>query len=171
MKEVTTKIVVVGVSASGKSTFARKLSEKVGIPTTHIDAVMWQPGWNYIGDEQTVSFIKELAQKDSWILEGYIEKEARVELFDSADKILYLDYPGHLSAWRYVKRFLKHWRNPRPELPGSPEKFSFKFLKLVYTKGEVWKLERLFKESDWDDKIIRFKKPAEATNFLKKYGN
>ena len=160
------KIVIVGASASGKSTFARKLGKKIDQPVTHIDAVMWLPGWEYIGDEKTVSFIKDLVQKESWILEGYIEKEARVDLFKQADSILYLDYPGWLSAWRYIKRWFKHRKSPRPELPGSPEKFSFKFLKLVYTKGEVWKLEKLFKEYNWSEKTRRFKSPKELQQYL-----
>lgn len=160
------KIAIVGVSASGKSTFARKLEEKVGIPVTHIDALMWQPGWQYIGDEQTEAIIRDMLTKEHWIFEGYIVKSVREELFNEADVILYLDYPGWVSAWRYIKRWIKHRKNPRPELPGSPEKFSFKFLKLVYTKGEVYKLEKLFKGRDWSHKIIRLKTPKEAERYL-----
>lgn len=160
------KIVVVGVSASGKSTFARRLSEKLGITLIHMDEIMWNPGWEYIGDELTVQRICEASLKPEWIIEGYISKAARTDLFEKADLILYLDYSGWVSAWRYLKRFLKHRKNPRPELPGSPEKFSFKFLKLVFTKGEVWKLEKLFKESDLDSKIIRLKTPKEAEGYI-----
>ncbi len=47
------KIVIVGVSATGKSTFARQLSIKTMLPSIHMDTVMWQPGWNYVGDETT----------------------------------------------------------------------------------------------------------------------
>jgi adenylate kinase family enzyme len=162
------KIVVLGVSASGKSTFARKLGKKIGLPVTHMDALMWKPGWEYIGEEETVTLIKEVSEKDQWIIEGYIEKKVRVELFTKVNTILYLDYPGWLSAWRYVNRTLKHRKNPRPELPGSPETFKFSFLKIVFTKGEVYKLEKLFKEHNWDSKIIRFKSPKESKVFLSK---
>jgi adenylate kinase family enzyme len=161
------KIVVLGVSASGKSTFARKLGVKTGLPVTYIDSLMWKPGWQYIGDEETVRLIKEASERESWIIEGYIEKEARVNLFNNADTILYLDYPGWLSAWRYIKRWWQHRKKPRPELPGCPEKFSFEFLLRVYKKKEVYRLEKLFKEHDWNSKIIRFKSPKEAERFLK----
>lgn len=160
------RILIIGVSASGKTTFARKIAEKINAPLFLMDQIMWLPGWNYIGDEETVEKINEIIVKDEWILEGYIAKAARVEVFDRADLILYLDYPGWLSAWRYLKRTLKHRKNPRPELPGSPESFSFKFLKLVYTKGETWKVEKLLKEHDWDNKITRFKNPKEAELYL-----
>lgn len=160
------KIVVLGVSASGKTTFTRELEKKTSITATHIDATMWKPGWEYIGDEKTVAAIETASQGDSWIIEGYIVKDARVDLFNKADRILYLDYPNYLSAWRYLLRCLKHRKNARLELPGSPDKFKFKTLKLIYNKGEVWKLEKLFKEYDWNKKITRFRSPKEAEQYL-----
>jgi adenylate kinase family enzyme len=168
--EIGNKIVVLGVSASGKSTFARKLGEKTGLPVTFIDALMWKPGWQYIGDEETVRLIKEASGKDAWIIEGYIEKQARVDLFNTADTILYLNYPAWLPAFRYIKRWIKHRNNARPELPGCPEKFSFEFLWRVYKKKEVYRLEQLFKEHDWNSKIIRLKSPKETQAFLKSVG-
>lgn len=166
ISKLGTKIVVLGVSASGKSTFARSLAKKTFIPIMHMDMHMWQPGWNYVGNEATVAIIKEAAKRDRWIIEGYIEKEAREELFNSADTILYLDYSGWVASWRYIRRWLTHRKEPRPELPGSPDKFSFKFLKLVFTKGEVYRLEQLFKSGKWDNKITRFKTPKEAEQLL-----
>ncbi|MCA9360353.1 hypothetical protein KC730_00505 [Candidatus Kaiserbacteria bacterium] len=160
------KIVILGVSASGKTTFSEKLATKTNLPLTRIDSVMWNPGWEYIGDDETVRYVNSIAEQDKWIIEGYIEKEARENLFNKADLILYLDYSGWLSAFRYIKRCLKHHKNPRPELPGSPDKFKFKTLKLIFTKGETWRLEQLIKENDWNNKIIRFKTPKEANDHL-----
>lgn len=160
------KIVVLGVSASGKSTFARKLSERLTLPLIHIDELMWKPGWKYVGDEEIVRLIKEASEKESWIIEGYIEKNARVGLFNKSDSLIYLDYPAWLPAFRYIKRWLKHRKNPRLELPGCPEKFSLEFLIRVYKKKEVYRLERLFKEVDFSAKIIRLKSPKETEDFL-----
>ena len=160
------KIVVLGVSASGKTTFARTLGEKIGLPVTYMDEVMWRPGWKYVGDEETTAHIRTISQGDAWIIEGFIDKSVQQELFERSDTLLYLDYPGWLSAWRYVKRWWKHRKNPRPELTESPEKFSFEFLKRVYTKKEVYRLEKLFRTVDFNAKITRFKSPKEAEEFL-----
>ena len=161
------KIVIVGVSASGKSTFARELANKLGLPVTHIDALMWQPGWNYIGDEVTVSKLEEVSAEDEWIIEGYIEKRARMTVFERADTIIYLDYPPIVASWRYIKRWWNHRKDPRPELPGSPEKFSFKFLRLVWRKGEVWKLIPLLKEPANQKKCTILTSPKKTADFLK----
>lgn len=160
------KIVVVGVSASGKSTFSRRLSEKLHIPVTHMDSIMWQPGWEYRGDDYVANQISAISQTEQWIIEGYIVSDARLDLFEKADQIIYLDYPGWLSAWRYLKRCWKYRKNPRAELPGSPEKFSFKFLKLVYCKSETWKLDKLFQKNNWNNKITRYTLPKQADTFL-----
>jgi hypothetical protein len=87
-------------------------------------------------------------------------------LFDKADTLLYLDYPAWLPAFRYIKRWSKHRKDPRPELPGCPAKFSFEFLKRVYLKKEVYRLEKLFKEVDFSLKIVRLKSPKETKVFL-----
>ena len=39
------RILVMGSSGSGKSTFGRRLSELTGIPFVSLDALFWKPGW------------------------------------------------------------------------------------------------------------------------------
>ncbi len=161
------RIAIVGVSASGKSTFARKLSEKTRLPLFLMDSIMWNPGWQYIGDEETVRKLKEIGAKEEWIIEGYISKEARTFLFDRADTIMYLDYPPRVATFRYLRRWLKHRKDPRPELEGSPEKFDWKFLKLVWTKGEAVSLNTFLARVQDRDKLMRFTTVKQAETFLK----
>ena len=167
MNTLGEKIVVVGVSASGKTTFSRKLATKTNLPVFFVDSIMWKPGWNHIGDEEMVKRLNEIGTGDKWIIEGYISKGARTFIFDRADTIIYLDYSPIVSSLRYIQRWWKHRKDPRPELEGSPEKFSFKFLKLVWTKGEAISLNRFLNEVKNKDKIIRLKSPKEALSLLK----
>ncbi len=165
-KNIANKILILGISASGKSVFARKLAKKLNLPLTHVDSTMWKPGWNYIGDEETVNHLVQISNESKWIIEGYIEDAARETVFNRADLIIYLDYSSILSSWRYFKRWWKHRKNARPELEGSPEKFSFKFLKLVWTKGEAISLKEDLKKVEPQSKIMVFRKPGEAEGFL-----
>jgi len=64
MKNLGGKIVVIGVSASGKSTFSRKLSKKLNLPLTLMDKIMWKPGWDYIGDEETVKKLDQISSQE-----------------------------------------------------------------------------------------------------------
>lgn len=156
-----------GVSASGKSTFSRKLSEKTKLPLFLIDSIMWNPGWQYIGDEETVKKIKEIGSQEEWIIEGYISKEARTFLFDRADTIIYLDYPPIVATLRYLKRWFKHRKDPRPELEGSPEKFDWNFMKLVWTKGEAVSLNKFLAQIQDKEKITKLTSVRQTKAFLK----
>ena len=130
------KILVVGVSASGKSVFSRELGQLTGILVTHVDAIMWKPGWSYIERDTTVKLITEVSQSSQWIIEGFILKEVLFSILEKADSIIYLDYSRPVTAWRYIKRYFQHRKNPRPELEGSPDQFSFEFLiKILKKRG------------------------------------
>ncbi len=162
------RIVVVGVSASGKSVFSRELGKRISLPVTYVDAIMWKPGWNYIGDEETVKKLIEISNEPEWIIEGYIEKGARSTIFERADTVIYLDYPRIVAAWWYIKRWWKHRKNARPELEGSPEKFSFEFLNRVWMKKEVISLNKFLGAMPDQTKILKLASPKEAKAFLQK---
>lgn len=166
--ELGKKILVVGVSASGKSVFSRNFGRCMGIPVTYIDALMWKPGWNHVGSDAIIKLIDEASQRPEWIIEGFIVKEALPFVIERADTIIYLDYSRILTVWRYIKRSWVHRKEPRPELEGSPDKFSFKFLIRVWKKKEVYHLNKFLADMTDQSKLIKLTSPKEARALLKK---
>ncbi len=162
------KIVIVGISATGKSTFARKLVERTGLPLTHMDTIWWKPGWIEVGDEDATKQLDATTLTSEWIIEGYIPHGARDFVFERADAILYLDYSGSIAAWRYIKRWLKHRKEARPELQGSPDKFHWYFLKRVWTKQEAISLNKDLAKVKDQSKILKLKTPREAKTYSDK---
>lgn len=45
MRQIGTRIHVIGNSASGKSTLAARLADTLKAPLVELDAINWQPGW------------------------------------------------------------------------------------------------------------------------------
>ena len=160
------KILVVGVSASGKSVFSRALGQRTGITVTYADALMWKPGWDYIGDEATVTLLDEVSKRSEWIIEGYIEKEALLFILERADTIIYLDYSRIVTTWRYIKRSWMHRKDSRPELEGSPDKFSVKFLVRVWQKREVYYLNESLAAMPNQNRLIKLRSPKETNEFI-----
>jgi adenylate kinase family enzyme len=39
------RVAVVGPGGAGKSTFARALGARTGLPVVHLDQSYWKPGW------------------------------------------------------------------------------------------------------------------------------
>lgn len=64
------KILVTGNAGSGKSTLGKKLSEHYNIPLYGLDKIVWQEGWIKTPKNEKDKLIKEIANKESWIIEG-----------------------------------------------------------------------------------------------------
>ena len=39
------RVLVIGCGGAGKSTFARELGARTGLPVVHLDRLYWKPGW------------------------------------------------------------------------------------------------------------------------------
>ena len=64
------RVLVMGSSGSGKSTFARRLSALTGIPTVSIDALFWKPGWVESDKDDFERRMIEVAREPRWIMDG-----------------------------------------------------------------------------------------------------
>jgi adenylate kinase family enzyme len=160
------KIAVVGIGGSGKSVFARKLAEQTGLPLFHMDALFWKGNWQAVPEAEYIEAQRKLlAENDHWIIEGYVDEVLADRLRD-ADLIIYLDYSGFRCFWRIIRRWLKHRRESRPELPKKAlEKLNWKFFRVVLTRGERPGIEKALSSVE-RSKIIRLKSPHD-TDMLK----
>jgi adenylate kinase family enzyme len=65
------RVAVVGVTGSGKTTFASTLSQRLGVPAIELDAFYWQPNWTPPADrDEFRSVIAAYAAADGWVIEG-----------------------------------------------------------------------------------------------------
>ena len=90
------RILIVGVSGTGKTRLAHKLSHTLNIPAVLLDTIFWKENWEEQDPKIVKAKIRQEIAKDRWIIEGYIEPlgEERVK---RADTVVYLDYPGYLA--------------------------------------------------------------------------
>ena len=68
-----TRIVVIGTSGAGKTTLARKIAERLGLPHIELDAINWQPGWRDLDRHDQPEFVRsvsEAIQAERWVADG-----------------------------------------------------------------------------------------------------
>ena len=101
------KILIVGDSGRGKSTFAKALSQKTGIKQFSTDDFFWKVKYSQEADKQTsIKNISNVYNKKSWIVEGATRSLIQ-EGIEKSDQIICLLYPNLLSQfWTLFKRKL-----------------------------------------------------------------
>lgn len=106
------KLYIVGPVASGKSTLARKISEKTGIPCYHLDEVVYEEdptdSWGNRKrplEERDRIFSSILAQPD-FIIED-AGRECFLQGMALADTVLLLEFSPAVRRRRIVLRWLK----------------------------------------------------------------
>jgi adenylate kinase family enzyme len=88
------RILVMGSSGSGKSTFALRLSAITGIPMVSLDALFWQPGWKPSEAAAFGERVAEAALKPRWIMDGnFISGDAGLLRRQLADAVIWFDLP------------------------------------------------------------------------------
>ena len=123
------RVVVVGSGGAGKSTFARRLGERTGLPVIHLDEHFWRPGWDPTPDDEWRQVVTALAAGDEWIIDGNyggtIDVRAR-----AADTAVFLDYAPLGCIARALRRSLANYGRP-VQAAGCPERISFEFLRWI----------------------------------------
>lgn len=102
------KIYIIGIVAAGKSTLARQISKKINIPCYELDSIVWHEtvkGRYKRTPEQQAEVINEIDNACDWIIEGTY-RESCHQLFNMADKIVFLDTPLYKRKYRIFLRFI-----------------------------------------------------------------
>jgi len=162
------RILILGCCGSGKSTFARQLHDVTGIPVIHLDQEYWRPGWIEPPKEEWDSIVADLADRETWIMDGNYARTYSFRI-PRADTIIYLDKSTPTCVWRVYKRMFTHLGKVRPDMvEGCPERFNLEFLLYVLTfnfkrrKKQLNELDGLKKEK----RVLVFRNDKEINAFL-----
>jgi len=128
----TRRIAIVGPGGAGKSTLARRLGERLGLPVIHLDAEYWRPGWVEPPKPEWARRVRELTAGERWITDGNYGGTMEIR-FAAADTIVFLDVPRGLCLWRVLRRTLRFAGRSRPDMTeGCPERISLAFVRWIW---------------------------------------
>ena len=168
------RINVLGTSGSGKSTFSKKLADKLNVPYVQLDELFWKPNWTESSDEEFSPKIEDALSPDEWVLDGNYRRSTPVK-WKRVQMVVYLDLPFHTVLFRVIKRSLIRSFKNEELWAGNRETF----WKTFFTRDSIilWTLKmfhknrkdypKLFEKPEYSHiKFIRLRSTKEVDDFL-----
>ncbi len=100
------RVVVVGTSCSGKTTFARQLAQALRFTHIELDAIYWKPNWRERPVEEFRALVEKAVAGESWVIDGNYSK-VRDIVWNGATHIIWLNYPFFLVFRRAIRRTVR----------------------------------------------------------------
>lgn len=119
------RVVVLGTSGSGKSTFAGRLAAATGIARVEVDEINWRPGWYDRSSRDPEGFaadVRAAVAGDAWVCAGSYSKVRPITLA-RAQILVWLDLPLWLVMRQVVLRSIPRVFGSEP-FPGCRENLS-----------------------------------------------
>ncbi len=133
------RIVVTGLAGSGKSTFARSLGARTGLPIVHLDLHFWRPGWVVPTDAEWRETQRRALAGDAWIADGNYHETLGLRL-ERADTVVVLDLPWPVCVGRALRRGLVP---SGVEMPDGCDDSAWRRLRDEWAvAGRVWRKRR-----------------------------
>ena len=168
------RVVVIGTSGSGKTTFARRLAATLDAGCVELDELFWGPEWRPKPEAEFLRLSADAAARERWVVDGNY-RVARPLLWTRATAIVWLDYGFGTALLRTLRRTLRRaltrqalWHGNRESLRRSFLSRESILLWVITTharrKREFASLRGgdAFAHADW----IVFRRPADADTFL-----
>ena len=162
------RVIIIGCGGAGKSTLARKMGEKTGLPVVHLDKLFWKPGWVERTPEEFDPLMEAELAKETWIMDGNFNR-TMPQRVQRCDTIIYLDFSRLACLWGVLKRDITTYGTVRPDMgEGCPERVDLEFLKWVwnYNKNKRERNYRLLNEATHAETIV-LKNRRMVKRFLK----
>lgn len=158
------KIIIIGCPGSGKSTFARALHEKTGIPLYHLDMLYWNADKTTVEKSVFLERLSAVLEKDAWIIDGNYASTMEQRLA-ACDTVFFLDLPLDVCLAGIKERRGK----PRGDMPWIETEEDAEFIAFIEKFNEQQRPQILELLKKYHDKcIFVFQNRAQAGVFMKK---
>jgi adenylate kinase family enzyme len=167
------RVVVGGSTGSGKSTFARALARRMGVPVIELDALRHGPNWTDTPDDRFRELVDARTLGDSWVVDGNYQM-VRDLTWGRADTLVWLDFSLPLILWRLFLRTNRRIFRREVLWNGNRERFANAYLSTdslyLWVFRSFWRRRRNWPrwvaEHHRHLTLQRFRTPGEARRWL-----
>ncbi|MBD5550301.1 MAG: adenylate kinase [Lachnospiraceae bacterium] len=157
------KILVIGCPGAGKSTFARKLRQNLGLPLYYLDMIWHKPDKTNISRDEFDRHLQEILGRDEWIIDGNYRRTLEMRL-QAADTVFLLDYPLDVCLAGAKERI----GTKREDMPWVETELDDEFRQWIidFSKDQLPMIYHLLKQYENGREIFVFKSREETNRFL-----
>lgn len=113
------RINVTGTSCSGKTTLARAIAARLGLPCVELDALHWEADWTEAAPEVMRDRVRDaLHDRPGWVVDGNYSV-TRDLVWQQVDTVVWLDYSLPVILGRFGRRTLRRIRSREELWPGT----------------------------------------------------
>lgn len=160
------RILIIGNAGSGKSTFAKALAQKNGLPLVHLDKLYWRGDWAHLSRAEFDTLLQTELEKPRWIMDGNFNRTIPHRL-RYCDHVFFFDLPTATCLWGITQRIFQSYGRTRPDMGGNcPERFDRQKLPLYrnvlsFNRQHRKEYYRLLAESGKAVTVFHSRKQAE----------
>lgn len=155
------RILVIGCPGAGKSTFARTLQKKTGLPLYYLDMLFHRADKTTVTDEEFDEQLITILNKEAWIMDGNYLRTLSMRL-EYADAVLFLDYPLSVCLDGVRSRIGKK----REDMPWVEETFDKEFEEWIRNFARDQKPVIIDLLKRFDGNVYVFSSRHKANEFL-----
>lgn len=159
------KVIIIGCPGSGKSTFARALQERTGLPLFHLDMMYWNADRTVVSREVFRERLNTVLQQERWIIDGNYSSTMEHRMA-ACDTVFFLDYPVEVCLAGIAARR----GQVRPDMPWvepADGELDEEFMALIQGFEQSHRPQILeLLEKYMDKEIIVFRSREEAKAYL-----
>ena len=148
IEDLGRRIMVLGLTNSGKSTLAVALGERLGIPAIHLDQLRHWPNsdWEPRSDAEFAELHNAVVQGEEWVIDGSYSMVMH-ERLDRASGIIVLSDSLAIRYRRYFVRTLLQ-KNRAGGLEGGRDSIKWEMLHWLWkTRHSIGKYQKVAAES------------------------
>lgn len=158
------RIIVIGSPGAGKSTFARKLREKTGLPLYYLDMIFHRPDRTTVTREEFDQRIRDILQTDNWIIDGNYQRTLPLR-FEACTDVFFLDFPLDQCLEGAEARI----GTAREDMPWVEQEFDPEFRQYIldFPKDQLPRIYELIEQYRDSRQITVFQSRDEVDKWLK----
>ena len=159
------RVIIIGCPGSGKSTFARALRDRTGLPLVYLDRIWHKPDRTTVTTDEFDRRLLEALHQDAWIMDGNYARTLETRL-GYCDTVFFFDLPTEICLAGAAARVGK----AHEDLPWIEEVFDPEFRQYImdFRHSRLPQMRETLKNAPKGVQTVVFRSREEAEEYLRK---